>query len=116
MPDTKRAIYGQAAMQYLRNKGIYDKVQSKLLIVATVPQAASYVVAGEVDYALINLTHARKIAKSIGGYVLVNEKDYSPIKIVIWELESTAKQKECDDFINFLKSEKAHNITASHGM
>ncbi len=116
LPDTQKAIYGKAAMQYLRGKGIYNKVESKLLIVGTVPQAASYVIAGEVDYALINLTHARKISKSIGGYALINQKDYTPIRIVIWQMEGAANGKECVGFMTFLKSVKAHKIIANHGM
>ncbi|MBI9112911.1 molybdate ABC transporter substrate-binding protein [Maridesulfovibrio ferrireducens] len=116
LPDTKRAIYGKAALQYMRSKGIYDKIESKLLIVATVPQAASYVIAGEVDYALINLTHARKISKSIGGFSLIDENTYSPISIVIGQLKSSTNKKECDTFLKFLKTDKAQKITASHGM
>ncbi|WP_235727749.1 molybdate ABC transporter substrate-binding protein [Maridesulfovibrio frigidus] len=116
IPDTQKAIYGKAAMQYLRGKGLYNKVESKLLIVGTVPQAASYVIAGEVDYALINLTHAQKISKSIGGYALIDQKDYSPIRIVIWQMNNAANEKECADFMAFLKSDKARKIIARHGM
>lgn len=116
IPDTTRAIYGKAALQYFKNTGIYDKIKSKLLIVATVPQSASYVVAGEVDYAFINLTHARKIAKSIGGYVLIDQKDYSPINIIIGQMESSSNPKDCEDFLKFLKTDEAAKITAKHGM
>ncbi|WP_291325188.1 molybdate ABC transporter substrate-binding protein [Desulfovibrio sp. UCD-KL4C] len=116
IPDTNRAIYGKAALQYFKNTKIYDKIESKLLIVATVPQSASYVVAGEVDYAFINLTHARKIAKSIGGYVLIDQKDYSPINIIIGQMVTSANQKDCEDFLKFLTTEEAAKITAKHGM
>jgi molybdate transport system substrate-binding protein len=116
IPDTSRAIYGKAATQYLQNIGIFEKVQPKLLIVATVPQAASYVVAGEVDYALINLTHARKIEKNIGGYSMIDEAAYSPINIIIGQMENASKSEECNDFIRFLKTDTAHKIAASHGI
>ncbi|TIH12520.1 molybdate ABC transporter substrate-binding protein [Marinifilum sp. JC120] len=116
LPDTKRAIYGKAAMQYLRNKGLVAKLEPKLLMVATVPQSASYVVAGEVDYAFINLTHARKIKDSIGGFVAVDESAYSPISIIIEQMSNSAHAAECTAFMDFLKSDAARKIVAAHGM
>lgn len=116
LPDTKRAIYGKAALQYLQNKGLLTKLEPKLLMVATVPQSASYVVAGEVDYAFINLTHARKIKNSIGGFVLVDEDAYSPISIIIEQLNNSAHKSECETFMNFLKSDAARKIISAHSM
>lgn len=116
IPDTSRAIYGKAAIEYLQTKGVYDTVKPKLLVVATVPQAASYVVAGEVDFALINLAHARQIEKNIGGYSLLDETAYSPISIIIGQMENAANAKECSDFMHFLQTEKAREIVAGYGM
>lgn len=116
LPDTKRAIYGKAAMQFLKNKGIFKETEPKLLMVATVPQSASYIVAGEVDYAFINMTHARKIRNSIGGYVAVDESAYSPISIIIRQMNHSNNSSECGSFIKFLKSESARKIVAAHGM
>ena len=116
LPDTKRAIYGKAAMQYLHSKKIFKKVEPKLLMVATVPQSASYIVAGEVDYAFINQTHARKIAKSIGGYVAVDESAYTPILIIIEQMKQSANPAECSAFMKFLNSDTAIKIVADHGM
>ena len=116
MPDPVRAIYGKAALQYLKSSGIYETVEPKLLVVATVPQAASYIIAGEVDYALINLTHARKIEKNIGGYTVVDEKSYSPISIIIGQLETPSGTDESNQFLQFLQSDKAKKIRIHHGM
>lgn len=116
LPDTKRAIYGKAALQYLHNKGLYEKLKPKLLVVATVPQSASYVVAGEVDYALINLTHARKIKQSIGGFIVVDETAYSPISIIIEQLACSLHTVECAQFMRFLESAAARKIVVAHGM
>ncbi|ACS78370.1 molybdate ABC transporter substrate-binding protein [Maridesulfovibrio salexigens] len=116
LPDTKRAIYGKAAQQYLKNKKIFASLEPKLLMVATVPQSASYVVAGEVDYAFINLTHARKIKDSIGGFVIVDETTYSPISIIVEQMSNSEHTAECTAFMDFLKSEEARKIVAAHGM
>ncbi|CAG35194.1 molybdate ABC transporter substrate-binding protein [Desulfotalea psychrophila] len=116
IPDTSRAIYGKAAIEYLKNKGVYDGAKPNILVVSTVPQAGSYIVAGEVDFAFINLTHARKIEKSIGGYTIVDEKAYLPIKIVVGEMASSVKIEACADFLSFLDTEGARKIVAEHGM
>jgi molybdate transport system substrate-binding protein len=116
LPDIKRAIYGKAALEYLHNKKIFHQIEQKLLMVSTIPQAASYIVAEEVDYAFINLTHARKISKSIGGYVAVDESAYSPILIIIGQLPHSTNAEACGSFINFLDSENASRIISTHGM
>lgn len=114
--DTNRAIYGKAALQYIQNKGVYHDVQSKLMMVSTVPQAASYIIAGEVDFAFINLTHARKIQESIGGYTIIDEQAYAPIKIIIGQLETKSGSLEAGKFLRFLQSDAAQTIRARHGM
>lgn len=114
--DTNRAIYGKAALQYIQNKGVYHDVQSKLMMVSTVPQAASYIIAGEVDFAFINLTHARKIQESIGGYTIIDEQAYAPIKIIIGQLETKSGSLEAGKFLRFLHSDTAQTIRARHGM
>lgn len=116
LPDTQRAIYGKASLEYLHSKNLYDRVAPKLLMVATIPQAASYVIAGEVDFAFLNQTHARKIAKSIGSWVAVDESAYSPILIILGQMAGSSAATECGDFIQFLDSKKAGSIVADHGM
>lgn len=116
LPDTKRAIYGKAALQYLKSKDLFARLEPKLLVVATVPQSASYVIAGEVDYAFINLTHARKISDSIGGFVPVDESAYTPIAIIAEQMKSSTHPHECREFMKFLNSGQAHEIVAAHGM
>lgn len=116
IPDTARAIYGKAALQYLKSTKTYDRVQDKLLIVSTVPQAASYVLAHEVDYAFINLTHAKKLGKALGGYALADEAAYSPIRIILGQIKDAPHQDECAAFMNFLTTPKARNIISTHGL
>lgn len=116
IPDPVRAIYGNAATHYLRSTGVADAVQTKLLIVSTVPQAASYVTSGEVDYAFINLTHARRLGDAIGGYTVLDQSTYDPIAIIIARMQDAPHPKQCADFTAFLATEQARAIVASHGL
>ncbi|MBM9521071.1 molybdate ABC transporter substrate-binding protein [Desulforhopalus vacuolatus] len=116
IPDTGRAIYGKAAKEYLQTTGLYDTLQSRLFIVSSVPQAASYVISGEVDLALVNLTHALNIKGSIGGCEVLNENNYSPIEIIAGQQKTTKNREECIQFLNFIHTEKAQQIVTRFGL
>lgn len=81
LPDTKQAIFGKAAIEFLQHSGLYGSVEKRLLVVATVPQVSAYLVSGEVDAGFINLTEAQVIRDKIGGFVEIPATEYSPIHI-----------------------------------
>lgn len=116
MPDPKKAIYGRAADEYLHNSGLYDKVQSKLLVVATVPQASAYVLSKEVDVGFINLTDALSIRDKVGGVLPVDRRYYSPIVIVAADLASAPNANALKNFAEFLASDQARAIAEKHGL
>ncbi|MDD2465878.1 MAG: molybdate ABC transporter substrate-binding protein [Desulfobulbus sp.] len=116
MPDSKKAIYGHAATEYLQNKGLWDKLQPKLLIVGTVPQVSAYVVSGEVDMGFINLTEAMAIEPKVARLIPVDEQLYSPILIVAKRLQQSPHTKASEAFIAFLQSDAAKAIAKKHGL
>jgi len=79
--DTKQAIFGKAAIEYLHHSGLWPRVEKRLLEVATVPQVSAYLVSGEVDAGFINLTEALALQDKIGGYKEIPAGEYSPIHI-----------------------------------
>lgn len=116
MADAKKAIYGQAAAEYLANSGMDEKIQSKLLVVGTVPQVSAYVVSGEVDVGFINQTEAMAIESKVARLLPVEEDLYSPILIVAYRLEQSPHAKAAEAFIAFLKTEEAQTIIRAHGL
>ncbi|MFA7083056.1 MAG: molybdate ABC transporter substrate-binding protein [Arcobacteraceae bacterium] len=115
MPQPQKAIYGIAGEEFLKNANLYEGVKGKLLEVATVPQAMTYVVANEVDAAIVNLTAALANKNNIGGYILVSEEFYNPIEIVAGKLEE-CKDKECEEFMEFLVSPLSKEIFKQYGL
>jgi molybdate transport system substrate-binding protein len=115
MPQPKKAIYGIAGLEFLKNSGLYQNVEKKLHIVATVPQSMTYVITGEVDAGIVNLTAALANKEKIGGYIEVDPKYYSSIEIVAGEL-SACNSKKCYDFLDFLQSKMAQNIFKKYGL
>jgi molybdate transport system substrate-binding protein len=114
MPQPKKAIYGIAGKEFLINEKLYDKVKEKLYIVATVPQSLTYVIAGEVDASILNLTAALENKERIGGYFEVNPDSYSKIEIIA--AKTNECNKECKEFLEFLETAKSKEIFKSYGL
>ncbi len=115
LPNTKNAIYGIAALEYLNSKGLYKDLENKLLQVDTVPQVTSYIVANEIDCGFINLSDAIGLKDSIGGYVIIND-GYSPIIISAGVIAGYDNDKDVIDFINFLKTKEVKDILEHYGL
>ena len=98
MPDPKKAIYGKAATQYLKNSGLEAKVGGKLLTVGTVPQVSSYLIAGEI------------------GYIEADQKLYTPIHIVCAVVAGHEGDKSVAAFSAFLKTAEARAILEASGL
>lgn len=114
MPQPKKAIYGIAGKEFLEKENIYKNIKDKLFVVATVPQALTYVVAKEVDASIINLTAAIENKNKIGGYLEVNPNSYSKIEIIAAQTKSCDNQ--CSEFIKFLQTPKAKKIFKEYGL
>lgn len=114
--DSKKAIYGHAATEFLKRKGLWEQIQPKLLIVGTVPQVSTYVVSGEVDIGFINLTEATAIKGKVARLLPVDEKLYSPILVVAKRLQQSKRPKATEAFIAFLQTEEAQHLMAQPGL
>lgn len=104
LPDEKNAIYGKAGKEFLVNSKLLDKVESRLITVSTVPQVSAYLVAGEVDAGLINLTDALFMKDKLGGYLIPDKSLYSPISIVLGIVKGYSQNKQVVEFLDFLKT------------
>ncbi len=116
IPQPKKAIYGIAGEEFLKNSGMYKEVKNKLYVVATVPQVASYVVTDEVDAGIMNLTAALGLKSKLGGYILVPQEFYTPIEIVAGELSQCKDSKLCKEFIGFLQTDEAKKVFKKYGL
>ncbi|MBM9615538.1 molybdate ABC transporter substrate-binding protein [Desulfobulbus rhabdoformis] len=116
MPDPHKAIYGFAANEYLNNAGLWQPLQTKLLIVGTVPQVSTYLLSGEVDVGFINLTEAMAMASKVGKLIPVDESLYSPIIILAKRLAASPHTEASEAFIAFLQSPEARKLAQKHGL
>jgi len=115
MPDPGKAIYGKAGNQALAKAGLTDKLSGKLFVVATVPQVTTYVVTGEVDAGLTNLTDVMGLGAKIGGYLKVDQGLYEPISIGAGVV-SGSKAQESAAFVAFVGSAQGRELAKKHGL
>ena len=116
VPDPAKAIYGKAGRQFLTRSGLMARVGDKLLIVGTVPQVSTYLLSGEVDAGLLNLTDVLAIRGRIGGWLEIDPQLYDPIKIVVGLLEQAPQAAQARRFLEFLATPAAREIVEAHGL
>nr|WP_287410641.1 molybdate ABC transporter substrate-binding protein [Pseudodesulfovibrio sp.] len=116
LPDTHKAIYGKAAREFLESNGNLPGIKQRLLEVSTIPQVFSYLTTNEVDMGFLNLTHALNVADKLGGYVIVDQKGYSPIVILAALLKDSRHMKQAKDFLRFLETPEAQTILRENGL
>ncbi|MDM5271379.1 molybdate ABC transporter substrate-binding protein [Sulfurovum sp. zt1-1] len=115
IPQPKKAIYGTAGEVFLRHTNLYDQIEHKLYVVAKVPQVVAYLVSGEVDAGIINLTAALANKEGLGGYIIVDEQSYSPIEITAASLDR-CQGDSCKEFLKFMATTTAQEIFRKYGL
>lgn len=115
LPNTKMAVFGKAAVEYLKHSGAFPSVEKRLLVVGMVPQVSSYLVSGEVDAGFINLTEALAIKDKIGGYLEIPQSDYTPISIVAAPVQGQ-ESEQSKALIAYLHTPEAQEIIRRNGL
>lgn len=116
IPDTKSAIYGIAATEFIQRNNLAAALKDKLQVVATVPQVSAYLISGEVDAGFINLTEALGIKDKIGGYLELDQNYYNRIRIVGGVVEGFGEQPAVLQLQQFVETSEARSILEKHGL
>jgi molybdate transport system substrate-binding protein len=116
IPDTKSAIYGIAATEFIQRNNLAAALKDKLQVVATVPQVSAYLISGEVDAGFINLTEALGIKDKIGGYLELDQNYYNRIRIVGGVVDGFGEQPAVLQLQQFVETPEARSILEKHGL
>ena len=114
-PDAKAAIYGRAAVAFMKGNNLFDALKPRLSMLSTVPQVFSYLVSGDLDAAFVNEAVARKQADSIGGWMEVRE-GYTPLLLVAGVVAGHETDADVRTFLQFLHTPEALRILAGSGL
>jgi molybdate transport system substrate-binding protein len=108
--NPKTAPYGRAAVEFLENENLYNKVKDKLVYAETVSAAFNYTLhstdIGIIAKSLLLSPYAKKYKKNY----LDLPKDYTSINQGVVLLDNKAK-----NFYNFLFSKEAKEIFKKYG-
>jgi molybdate transport system substrate-binding protein len=114
-PDAKAAIYGRAAVAYLKGSGLMPAVKDKVAMFSTVPQVFSYLVSGDLDAGFVNEAIVRKQGKKIGGWMEIR-KDYEPLLLVAGVVQGQEDAPGVRAFMDFLATPEALAVCRKHGL
>ena len=112
--DPRIAPAGAYARESLRNLGVWETIEKKLVFGADVRATLAYVEAGNVDVALVYATDAR-IADSLIVLDIVPLDSYSPIIYPAAIPLISENRVAAQEFLAFLKGEEAMKVFARHG-
>jgi len=116
--NPKTAPYGKAALQAMKNGGVYDKIKDKLIYAESISQTVVYAI-NATDIGLIakSSLFSPKMAQYKKGvnWSDVNPKLYTPIKQGIVILKNGEKNQEIVAFYRFILSKKAKKIFNNFG-
>ena len=110
-PET--APYGRAAKQALQRLGLWDQLQSRLIIAENVRQALQYEETGNVDVAIVAKSLA--LTEDHGTMILVPDSAYDLLDqalVVCGNGDGAARGKQ---FANFIASADGYAILARYG-
>lgn len=121
LPNPQQAVYGHAAKQLLQAQGLWQGLQERLKVVATVPQVSAYLSSGEIDLGFVNLTEALAAKDLLGGFITLPSGDgsYAEVAIVAAMAEaskSTLALTNTQQFALFLETPVARGILRRAGL
>ncbi len=113
LANPKYAPYGKAAMEFLKNAGLYPKVRHKLVYGANVSQAFQFTASGGADIGLVALSLVIPFGK--GRWLEVSPELYSPVEHAGVVTVQTKNRELAKEFLNFLKSKDAEGVFKRYG-
>jgi molybdate transport system substrate-binding protein len=112
--NPQHAPYGRAAVAAMKSAGVYDHVESKLVLGENISQAAQFVETGNADVGLLALSLAKSPTVR-GKYELIPPATYPPIRQAAVVLKRSSAKDQAKKFLEFVKSREARAILDKYG-
>ena len=114
--NPKGAPYGEAAVDLLKTKGLYDKISSQIVWGDNIGQAAQFAFSGNAELGFIALSLAlAPEMKSKGKYYVFSETDCPPIEQAYVLVKGSEKNPEAAKFISYVMSKKCDKFWIGYG-
>lgn len=112
------APYGSAAAEALKSLGVYQKIKKKIVYGENISQAFQFISTGNAKLGVVALSQLLDSKSSMfnkGEYYILKSSLHSPIDQAAVILKNTKRTKEINQFMMYLKSEKAQKIISNYG-
>ena len=114
--NPKHAPYGRAAVAAMKSAGVYEKVESKLVLGENISQTGQFVQSGATDIGLVALSLAVSPGMSKSGrYVQVPVGSYPAIEQAAVIVKQSARKSEATKFLEFMKTAEARAVLEKYG-
>jgi molybdate transport system substrate-binding protein len=106
------APYGEAAVESLKNLGIWDKVQPKVVYATNINMAKQYAATGNADAAF---TAYSLVQHERGRIIIVDEKLHQPIDQAVGIVSGSSRKADAKRFVSFLTGKEGRDILERFG-
>jgi molybdate transport system substrate-binding protein len=112
MANPETAPYGAAAREALRQAGLWEKVEAKLVYAENVRQALRFVESGNADAGFVSFATTENADVRV---ILVDRSLHAPIVQTLGILTTSTNRKEAEEFSEFLIKGQGRQILEDHG-
>ncbi len=116
--NPKTAPYGKAAVEAMKNAGVYDKIKNKFVYAESVSQTVSYTItAADIGFIAKSALYSPNMShfKETVNYSDVDTKLYTPINQGIVLLKNSKNLSEVEKFYNFILTPEVKKILNNFG-
>ena len=113
--NPEHAPYGRAAVAALKNAGIYEQVQAKLVYGENISQASQFVQSGNAQAGIIALSLALSPPMRSGKCWQIPPSMHPPIEQAAVMLKAAKNKEAARAFLEFVKNETGRQILAKYG-
>jgi len=116
IPNPKTAPYGQAAIEALKSKNIYEKVKHKLVYGSSVSQSNQFILSESADigFTALSAVKSNKL-KETGSWKELPSNSYHPIQQGAVIVKQNGNSENAKQFYDFLFSKEAQSILINYG-
>lgn len=116
LANPRLAPYGQAAVEVLRARGLYERLQPRFVMGENIAQAHQFVASGSAELGFVALAQVRQNGLPIAGSAwIVPDALHAPIRQDAVLLEAGRRQPAAQAFLTFLRSAPARAIVQAYG-
>jgi molybdate transport system substrate-binding protein len=114
--NPQHAPYGRAAVEALKKEGLYDALQSKLVMGENISQAAQFVQSGSADAGIVALSLALSPAmKSAGRFAELPTSSYTPLEQAAVILKSSRDKAAAALFLDYIRKPEIVSLLSRYG-